>query len=159
LRGFQKALTSIINAVKTIVFFILYGSHRWRAVGGPYGLQFSMLLPFFARQWFACATPRQSLANVNYFSRIKVKHGPSTSRSWSSMRSFSIAPVFQGQLANRPSANQRDSLTPIRTMSSAATKKTNDPYRLPTNVKPLHYNLFIKTDLEALKFEGHVAIE
>ncbi|PVG02822.1 putative AAP1-alanine/arginine aminopeptidase [Serendipita vermifera] len=44
-------------------------------------------------------------------------------------------------------------------MSSAATKKANDPYRLPTNVKPKHYNVFIKTDLEALKFEGHVAVD
>ncbi|KIM28783.1 hypothetical protein M408DRAFT_8575 [Serendipita vermifera MAFF 305830] len=41
------------------------------------------------------------------------------------------------------------------------TKKSTfiDPYRLPCNVKPLHYNLVIKTDLEALKFEGHVAID
>jgi aminopeptidase 2 len=38
-------------------------------------------------------------------------------------------------------------------------KATEDPYRLPRNVKPVHYNLLVKTDLEALRFEGHVAIE
>lgn len=32
-------------------------------------------------------------------------------------------------------------------------------FRLPTNVKPRHYNLTIKTDLEDLTFEGFASIE
>lgn len=31
-------------------------------------------------------------------------------------------------------------------------------YRLPTSVKPLHYDIVVKTDLEALKFEGVVKV-
>lgn len=43
-------------------------------------------------------------------------------------------------------------------MASATTPPV-DPYRLPLNVKPLHYALTVKTDLEALQFEGHVTVE
>ena len=31
-----------------------------------------------------------------------------------------------------------------------------DQYRLPTNVKPTHYDVVIKTDLEASSFQGFV---
>ncbi|KNZ75425.1 Aminopeptidase 2, mitochondrial [Termitomyces sp. J132] len=39
-----------------------------------------------------------------------------------------------------------------------AASKSNDEYRLPTDVKPLHYDVTIKTDLEKLEFEGFVNI-
>lgn len=29
-------------------------------------------------------------------------------------------------------------------------------YRLPTDVKPTHYDVTVRTDLEALKFDGFV---
>ncbi|KAG6821168.1 hypothetical protein H0H93_005388 [Arthromyces matolae] len=60
------------------------------------------------------------------------------------------------------------SLLPIRHCSTIpematppglpAVSKSNDEYRLPTNVKPSHYDLTIKTDLEKLEFEGFVSI-
>ncbi|CAE7223560.1 unnamed protein product [Rhizoctonia solani] len=34
-----------------------------------------------------------------------------------------------------------------------------DEYRLPTNVRPTHYDLTIQTDLEALTFKGYISIE
>ncbi|KJA27394.1 hypothetical protein HYPSUDRAFT_131428 [Hypholoma sublateritium FD-334 SS-4] len=34
-----------------------------------------------------------------------------------------------------------------------------DPYRLPTNVKPTHYDITIKTDLEDLTFQGFVRVD
>jgi aminopeptidase 2 len=34
-----------------------------------------------------------------------------------------------------------------------------DEYRLPTNVRPTHYDLTIQTDLEALTFKGFETIE
>lgn len=43
-------------------------------------------------------------------------------------------------------------------MSSLAVPGAPDEYRLPTNVKPAHYDVTIKTDLESLTFEGFVRI-
>ena len=34
-----------------------------------------------------------------------------------------------------------------------------DHYRLPVDVKPTHYDLTIKTDLDKLHFEGLVKVE
>lgn len=34
-----------------------------------------------------------------------------------------------------------------------------DPYRLPTNVRPTHYGITIKTDLEDLTFQGFVKVK
>lgn len=34
-----------------------------------------------------------------------------------------------------------------------------DQYRLPTNAKPTHYDLTIKTDLDNLQFQGFVKVE
>ena len=36
---------------------------------------------------------------------------------------------------------------------------SNADYRLPTDLKPTHYDLVIQTDLNNLTFAGHVAIE
>lgn len=45
-------------------------------------------------------------------------------------------------------------------MSSAATIiKSVDKYRLPLDVKPTHYDLTVRTDLEKLSFDGFVKIE
>lgn len=43
-------------------------------------------------------------------------------------------------------------------MSGGAPPTAKDPseYRLPTNVKPTHYDITIRTDLEKLKFDGFV---
>ncbi|GJE97967.1 M1 family metallopeptidase [Phanerochaete sordida] len=40
---------------------------------------------------------------------------------------------------------------------SEATKPA-DQYRLPTNVRPTHYDLTVRTDLEKLKFDGYVTV-
>lgn len=40
----------------------------------------------------------------------------------------------------------------------ATTGNNSDQLRLPTNVKPLHYDVTIRTDLEKLEFEGFVKI-
>ncbi|TFK42895.1 peptidase family M1-domain-containing protein [Crucibulum laeve] len=41
-------------------------------------------------------------------------------------------------------------------MSTTATSQQPDQYRLPIDVKPTHYDVTIKTDLESLTFEGFV---
>jgi len=38
-------------------------------------------------------------------------------------------------------------------------QKASDEYRLPTNVKPTHYDVTIKTDIENQVFEGFVQIK
>lgn len=40
-----------------------------------------------------------------------------------------------------------------------SSKKSLDHYRLPTDVRPRHYDLTIRTDLEKEKFSGFVRIE
>ncbi|KAI0792895.1 hypothetical protein C8Q75DRAFT_751852 [Abortiporus biennis] len=47
-------------------------------------------------------------------------------------------------------------------MASAGAPESNKPvaeYRLPTNVKPTHYDITIRSDLEKLKFDGFVVIK
>jgi hypothetical protein len=57
-------------------------------------------------------------------------------------------------------SSPRSSLsTHIHTASmSTAAAKTEDQYRLPTNVKATHYDVTVKTDLEGLAFQGLVKI-
>jgi len=53
-------------------------------------------------------------------------------------------------------------LTPRRVVArqSFATMSTDtDKYRLPTNVRPTHYDLTIRTDLEDLSFDAVVKIK
>ena len=38
-------------------------------------------------------------------------------------------------------------------------QKASDEYRLPTNIKPTHYDVTIKTDIENQVFEGFVQIK
>jgi aminopeptidase 2 len=42
---------------------------------------------------------------------------------------------------------------------SASPAISQDKYRLPTNVKPSHYDLTLWTDLESLEFGGFVTVE
>ncbi len=44
-------------------------------------------------------------------------------------------------------------------MASSSSEKASDHYRLPTDVRPRHYDLTIRTDLEKEKFTGFVKIE
>lgn len=44
-------------------------------------------------------------------------------------------------------------------MSASAPASAQQDYRLPTDVKPTHYDLTVWTDLENSKFEGIVHIE
>ncbi|KAJ3574305.1 hypothetical protein NP233_g1859 [Leucocoprinus birnbaumii] len=44
-------------------------------------------------------------------------------------------------------------------MASLSTPGASDQYRLPTDVKPVHYDVTIKTDLENQIFEGFVRID
>lgn len=49
--------------------------------------------------------------------------------------------------------------TIAHSMSAAPATKTHDEYRLPLDVKPTHYDLTIRTDLEKLTFDGFVKIQ
>lgn len=48
----------------------------------------------------------------------------------------------------------------MSTVGTSTGSKTNpDEHRLPTTVKPVHYDVTIRTDLEKLEFDGSVTIE
>jgi aminopeptidase 2 len=44
-------------------------------------------------------------------------------------------------------------------MSSETPAKSADAYRLPTNVKPTHYDITLRTDLKEETFGGAVKIQ
>lgn len=56
---------------------------------------------------------------------------------------------------------QRRSCFTHSRMSAGAPTTTKDPseYRLPTNVKPTHYDVTVRTDLDKLKFDGFVTVQ
>jgi hypothetical protein len=47
----------------------------------------------------------------------------------------------------------------VQRLYSSMAIDTIDPFRLPDNVKPTHYDLTVFTDLEKLRFEGFVKIK
>ena len=48
---------------------------------------------------------------------------------------------------------------PFESASAMSSKKATEHYRLPTNVRPRHYDLTIRTDLKKEKFFGFAKIE
>lgn len=55
--------------------------------------------------------------------------------------------------------NSTSQHTLIARMSSTVTTGLADEYRLPLNVKPTHYDVTIRTDLEKLTFDGFVKVK
>lgn len=64
--------------------------------------------------------------------------------------SLSFPPSIKSRLSSRLG---------VATMSTSATAPLVDEYRLPLDVKPVHYDVIIKTDLEQFTFEGVVKIK
>lgn len=57
------------------------------------------------------------------------------------------------------SARSCSSLAPIANISATIMTKPTDEYRLPLDVKPTHYDVTIRTDLETQTFTGFVKIK
>lgn len=70
------------------------------------------------------------------------------------------APFRRVSSSQRPIALARHCYTHARMAGRVNDPpKSEDQYRLPTNVKPAHYDLTIRTDLKALKFDGYVTTQ
>jgi hypothetical protein len=77
-----------------------------------------------------------------------------------------LRPNYLSTLGTRSLLNSLPSLpfsrfcSTLPEMSTATTKASGHPdqYRLPTNVKPTHYDLTFKTDLDKLEFDGFVQV-
>jgi len=109
---------------------------------GGHRVECIMFFPYLVRQ---CSPYANCLLGTS------VKHALRNTRSLQHLG---------GLFEAKPRQPQSQHPHQIREISQATmSKSTQDPYRLPSNVKPVHYNLLVKTDLEALQFEGHVAIE
>lgn len=61
----------------------------------------------------------------------------------------------------RPFAQHTRTCFTLARMSSAVSAPTQpaEKYRLPTNVRPTHYDLTVRTDLKGLKFDGYVTAQ
>ncbi|KAJ4488175.1 leucyl aminopeptidase [Lentinula aciculospora] len=79
-----------------------------------------------------------------------------------SAKRFSVRTVACATLGFRPSSSPHDlrNISSIRTatMSTIASESPASKFRLPTNVKPTHYDLTIRTDLDKLTFDGTVTV-
>ncbi|TDL27596.1 hypothetical protein BD410DRAFT_782728 [Rickenella mellea] len=74
------------------------------------------------------------------------------------LRSSAVTTHLPGSFRNRIPLNRFCSLTTTTIMSNLKEVKRED-HRLPLDVKPTHYDITIKTDLEKLIFEGSVKID
>lgn len=65
------------------------------------------------------------------------------------------------QCRNRNKDDENFDITPSapNTTSRMSAPNKTDEYRLPTNVKPTHYDLTLRTDLEKETFEGVVDVQ
>jgi hypothetical protein len=77
-------------------------------------------------------------------------------------------PLFSRRFCASSIPQNKSSLSPpcsflhhssIQVSPDMSSKKPLDHYRLPTDVRPKHYDLTIRTDLEKEKFSGYVRIE
>ena len=74
---------------------------------------------------------------------------------------FCLLPIYKTFRSPAAHAITRNCFTHTRMASGplAQDTKPRDEYRLPTDVKPTHYDLTIRTDLEKLKFDGFVVAQ
>jgi hypothetical protein len=100
-------------------------------------------------------------ASLNPRGRCHPRARDSTSRQWhnnlNAIHKLPCRVTVQGQLSTpskalsvqKPSANMSSVPSPVA---------GRERYRLPTNVKPTHYDVAIRTDLEELTFNGFIKI-
>jgi hypothetical protein len=84
-------------------------------------------------------------------------------RPWSRLRlrlfayhlSTSVRPLHTSALVKSVASSSHNTV-PVGTDRMS---KLIDKYRLPVNIKPVHYDLTIRTDLEELIYDGFVKIQ
>lgn len=129
--------------------------------GDPCGVK--LLLDTSMRVW----TRAQAWCKIPVLSYSHIIQRPRGGRCLSTVAHVHHTPTVQLQRGRQKTANCRLSLLGAKSfisssrlqMGSLTTPGAPDEYRLPTNVKPIHYDVTIKTDLEDQTFEGFVRIE
>lgn len=102
--------------------------------------------------------PRTHTRNLGFWAQNAPTTRATTSR-------FRIQPSSLLPARNKaPFCSTGSSGTPSSRIMTTATDSKHEyvkpiDYRLPTNVRPTHYDLTFKTDLESLKFWGYAIIE
>jgi hypothetical protein len=72
---------------------------------------------------------------------------------------FRVLSPAHSPLLRRHCSLHHSPLDVSTSLMASASKNAPDHYRLPTEVRPRHYDLTIRTDLEKEKFTGFVKIE
>jgi hypothetical protein len=117
---------------------------------------------FFGRST-ACPDPQcdqlipcQSICIV---ARQSINDLPTTSHTVSLHTVRNRATVISIDTVHLANALRSWSWSTMSSDPSASPAISQDKYRLPTNVKPSHYDLTLWTDLESLEFGGFVTVE
>lgn len=110
------------------------------------------------------SAPAKWRARSICFQAYQIDCRPSTGSTYTPSSPSRVFPLsyklFQG-FSSRPLL-VRTCFTHTKMASGLATTdatKTPEEHRLPTDVKPTHYDVTIRTDLERLKFDGFVVAQ
>ncbi|KAF8633724.1 hypothetical protein AX17_004382 [Amanita inopinata Kibby_2008] len=152
-RVWRRVLRVIVEALQDTVVALLALSMYLQQTWG----RFVKTLDPRRRRWHTIA----SFASASSIYRPGCDHSPQ--RFHIRTKTSQIGIFDLPSPSNSLTGGLSSGLTRIRThrsyqMSTLATSASQDQYRLPVDVKPVHYDVTIRTDLEKLEYQGFVKI-
>ena len=139
--------------INSLTSYTVIQTQIWPVTRGIENFHCSMLglhgghwLPHVLRPWCRTSQIQFSKRALHSFANLSSRSGPSIRH----------APKLG---ITYPRATSTSLRSAHLVSMSGDTSETSDSYRLPTNVKPTHYEVTIRTDLEKLVFDGFVRVQ